>query len=175
MHHISNNPEAPPSPLNQPAWQAQSIPLLLPTTPEDRHNLIMTRRNPRPRAYAPDPAAPGRTCEMPSCCGMGEYRAPKSRTTLQDYWWFCLEHVRAYNAANTGTAYNAVGSSADAVTPTRPPAIEAPQPGANLDRTARSISGSLLSSMTVSVANQRPKIDCISALSPCPFGVVQRR
>lgn len=36
---------------------------------------------------------------MPACCGMGEYRAPKSRTTLQDYWWFCLEHVRAYNAS----------------------------------------------------------------------------
>lgn len=61
--------------------------------------MTMTRRNARPRAYAPDPAAPGRTCEMPSCCGMGEYRAPKSRTTLQDYWWFCLEHVRAYNAS----------------------------------------------------------------------------
>jgi hypothetical protein len=59
----------------------------------------MTRRGTRPRAYAPDPAAPGRPCEMPDCCAPGEYRAPKSRTTLQDYWWFCLEHVRAYNAA----------------------------------------------------------------------------
>jgi DnaJ-domain-containing protein 1 len=29
---------------------------------------------------------------------MGEYRAPKSRQRLTDYWWFCLEHVRAYNA-----------------------------------------------------------------------------
>ena len=29
---------------------------------------------------------------------MGEYRAPKSRTTLNEYHWFCLEHVRAYNA-----------------------------------------------------------------------------
>lgn len=29
---------------------------------------------------------------------MGEYRAPKSRDALTDYWWFCLEHVRAYNA-----------------------------------------------------------------------------
>lgn len=36
---------------------------------------------------------------MPGCGGMGEYRAPKSRTTLNDYWWFCLEHVRAYNAS----------------------------------------------------------------------------
>lgn len=59
----------------------------------------MTRLNPRPRAYAPDPAAPGRTCDAPDCAAMGEYRAPKSRRTLRDYWWFCLEHVRAYNAA----------------------------------------------------------------------------
>ncbi len=36
---------------------------------------------------------------MPDCCAAGEYRAPKSRTSLRDYWWFCLEHVRAYNAA----------------------------------------------------------------------------
>jgi hypothetical protein len=36
---------------------------------------------------------------MPGCVGMGEYRAPKSRASLTDYWWFCLEHVRAYNAA----------------------------------------------------------------------------
>jgi hypothetical protein len=36
---------------------------------------------------------------MPGCGAPGEYRAPKSRTALNDYWWFCLEHVRAYNAA----------------------------------------------------------------------------
>jgi hypothetical protein len=36
---------------------------------------------------------------MPDCCAPGEYRAPKSRTSLHEYWWFCLEHVRAYNAA----------------------------------------------------------------------------
>jgi hypothetical protein len=36
---------------------------------------------------------------MPGCGAQGEYRAPKSRTTLNDYWWFCLEHVRAYNAS----------------------------------------------------------------------------
>lgn len=59
----------------------------------------MTRRSTRPRAYAPDPAAPGRPCDMPGCCAAGEYRAPKSRTTLNEYWWFCLEHVRAYNAS----------------------------------------------------------------------------
>jgi hypothetical protein len=53
----------------------------------------------RPRAYAPDPAAPGRPCDMPGCHAAGEYRAPKSRNALRDYWWFCLEHVRAYNSS----------------------------------------------------------------------------
>jgi hypothetical protein len=36
---------------------------------------------------------------MPACGAQGEYRAPKSRTALTDYWWFCLEHVRAYNGS----------------------------------------------------------------------------
>lgn len=59
----------------------------------------MTGRASRPRAYAPDPAAPGRGCDMPDCSAMGEYRAPKSRRNLREYWWFCLEHVREYNSA----------------------------------------------------------------------------
>src|SRR5947209_13326258 len=59
----------------------------------------MTRRPTRPRAYAPDPDAPGRLCDHPGCEHAGEYRAPKSRTELNSYHWFCLEHVRAYNAS----------------------------------------------------------------------------
>ena len=59
----------------------------------------MTRRPTRPRAYAPDPDAPGQPCEYPGCLCAGEYRAPKSRTELNQYRWFCLEHVRAYNAS----------------------------------------------------------------------------
>jgi hypothetical protein len=59
----------------------------------------MTHRPLRPRAYAPDPEAPGRQCDVPGCGAAGEYRAPKSRKQLRDYWWFCLEHVRTYNAA----------------------------------------------------------------------------
>lgn len=35
---------------------------------------------------------------MPSCACAGEFRAPKSRTELNQYWWFCLDHVREYNA-----------------------------------------------------------------------------
>ena len=37
------------------------------------------------------------TCAWQGCCNAGEYRAPKDRR-LTDYFVFCLEHVRAYNA-----------------------------------------------------------------------------
>jgi hypothetical protein len=40
-----------------------------------------------------------RRCDMPDCACAGDYRAPKSRDQLTDYFWFCLDHVRAYNAA----------------------------------------------------------------------------
>ena len=36
---------------------------------------------------------------MPGCPAAGGYRAPKSRDSLNQYWWFCLAHVREYNAA----------------------------------------------------------------------------
>jgi DnaJ domain len=42
---------------------------------------------------------PVRCCDHPGCLAGGDYRAPKSRLDLRDYYWFCLEHVRAYNSA----------------------------------------------------------------------------
>jgi hypothetical protein len=42
---------------------------------------------------------PVRCCDHPGCVAGGDFRAPKSRLDLTDYYWFCLEHVRAYNAA----------------------------------------------------------------------------
>ncbi len=59
----------------------------------------MTRSSSRPRAYAPDPDAPGRPCDITDCPHSGVYRAPKSRAELNSYWWFCLDHVRAYNSS----------------------------------------------------------------------------
>jgi hypothetical protein len=53
----------------------------------------------KPRAFAPDPNAPGQLCDAPGCLCAGEYRAPKSRTDLRAFHWFCLAHVREYNAA----------------------------------------------------------------------------
>lgn len=39
-----------------------------------------------------------RFCDHAGCEQEGIYRAPKSRHQLRDYFWFCLEHVREYNA-----------------------------------------------------------------------------
>ncbi len=40
-----------------------------------------------------------RPCEHPACGRSGDYRAPKSRGDIRAYYWFCLDHVREYNAA----------------------------------------------------------------------------
>lgn len=38
-----------------------------------------------------------RRCECVGCMNAGEFRAPKNRTHLSEYFWFCMEHVREYN------------------------------------------------------------------------------
>ena len=38
-----------------------------------------------------------RVCDHAGCEQPGQYRAPKSPDVLDDYWWFCKEHVREYN------------------------------------------------------------------------------
>ena len=48
-------------------------------------------------AAASEPAV--RLCDHPGCAEGGDFRAPKSRLELDRYYWFCIEHVRAYNAA----------------------------------------------------------------------------
>src|SRR5690606_15546693 len=44
-------------------------------------------------------SAAERRCDFAGCLGSGEFRAPRSRDRLSEYYWFCLDHVRAYNAA----------------------------------------------------------------------------
>lgn len=39
-----------------------------------------------------------RVCDDPNCDSPGKYRAPKSPTQMDEYVWFCLPHVREYNA-----------------------------------------------------------------------------
>jgi len=54
-------------------------------------------RSSRPRADAPQTDDLTRACDHPGCGAHGGFRAPKSRRSLNEYFWFCLEHVREYN------------------------------------------------------------------------------
>jgi DnaJ-domain-containing protein 1 len=49
------------------------------------------------RHYIPDPPPRATSCNHPGCQAEGLYRAPKSRDQLNEYLWFCLDHVREYN------------------------------------------------------------------------------
>lgn len=57
------------------------------------------RRLFRDPVFASEAEVPARACDHPGCVADGVYRAPKSRLDLRDYYWFCLDHVRAYNLA----------------------------------------------------------------------------
>jgi len=46
-----------------------------------------------------EPDKAQRQCDHPGCGQCGEYRAPRGRDRLTEYYWFCLDHVRAYNAS----------------------------------------------------------------------------
>lgn len=58
----------------------------------------MRRSGGSPAPEPEDDGAPPRRCEHPGCAEAGLFRAPRDRT-LRDFLWFCLPHVRAYNAA----------------------------------------------------------------------------
>jgi len=49
------------------------------------------------RSQRPSGSEP-RLCDHPDCRETGDFRAPRTRDALNEYYWFCLEHVRAYNA-----------------------------------------------------------------------------
>ena len=38
-----------------------------------------------------------KTCDYPTCKEKGAYRAPKSPELLNEFFWFCRDHVREYN------------------------------------------------------------------------------
>jgi hypothetical protein len=44
-------------------------------------------------------AAADTACEAPGCTNPGLYRAPKGRKAEGQYYRFCMDHVRAYNAS----------------------------------------------------------------------------
>jgi len=54
---------------------------------------------PNGKGKAPPRDANLRPCDHEGCAEAGDFRAPKSREALTEYYWFCLDHVRAYNAS----------------------------------------------------------------------------
>ena len=63
-------------------------------------------------------------CQWPSCEGVAAHRAPKGRGHENEYWHFCVAHVREYNATYnyfSGMSDDAVASyQKDAATGHRP-------------------------------------------------------
>lgn len=45
------------------------------------------------------PEAVNRRCDYPDCEKQAQHRAPKSRELLDEFFWFCPEHIREYNLA----------------------------------------------------------------------------
>jgi hypothetical protein len=57
------------------------------------------KKNPRGRRAATGASETStRVCEHEGCSEPGKFRAPKAPDVLDDYFWFCQEHVREYNA-----------------------------------------------------------------------------
>ncbi len=55
------------------------------------------KRRARGRGFSGAVETSSRQCEKPGCARPGKYRAPKSPDNLDDFHWFCLDHVREYN------------------------------------------------------------------------------
>ena len=45
----------------------------------------------------PDVNPEANLCEWPGCEAIGEYKAPRSRDNLNNFRWFCMDHIRVYN------------------------------------------------------------------------------
>ncbi len=56
------------------------------------------KKNPRGRrGMSGESETSQRTCEYPGCNKPGKFRAPKAPDVLDDFYWFCKDHVREYN------------------------------------------------------------------------------
>ncbi len=56
------------------------------------------KKNPRGRrGMSGESETSVRICEHEGCQEAGKFRAPKAPDVLDDYYWFCKDHVREYN------------------------------------------------------------------------------
>lgn len=79
-----------------------SIQLCLVFRGQESHNLPMWNLRFKTFLREPDPddllPVLRKGCDITGCPHLGEFRAPKSRYDLRTYYWFCIDHVREYNA-----------------------------------------------------------------------------
>jgi DnaJ-domain-containing protein 1 len=55
------------------------------------------KRRARSRGLSGGVETSNRPCDHPGCTRPGKFRAPKSPDNLDEFHWFCLDHVREYN------------------------------------------------------------------------------
>lgn len=55
------------------------------------------KRRARARGMSGAVESSARACAKANCGSPGKFRAPKSRDNLDEFQWFCLDHVREYN------------------------------------------------------------------------------
>ena len=59
----------------------------------------LKKKNPRGRrGMTGEQETSTRICEHEGCDQPGKFRAPKAPDVLDDFYWFCKDHVREYNA-----------------------------------------------------------------------------
>ncbi|MFQ5623112.1 MAG: J domain-containing protein [Paracoccaceae bacterium] len=55
------------------------------------------RRRARARGMSGAVETSSRACSHDGCSNPGKYRAPRSPDNLDEFYWFCLKHIRQYN------------------------------------------------------------------------------
>lgn len=55
------------------------------------------RRRHKQRGFVGETASEARKCDWRGCSNPGLYRAPKSRDDLNNFNWFCIDHIRDFN------------------------------------------------------------------------------
>jgi len=82
--------------LNSPLFDSIRI---KPTCDDPKEGSKASPKGGRAGAKPSASATAEATCDAPGCTGAGLYRAPKGRKQEGQYYRFCIDHVRAYNAA----------------------------------------------------------------------------
>ena len=65
----------------------------------DLNSRLFDRIRVKPAGRAPEKTGPTTPCSHPGCTAEGVFRAPKGREREGEYFSFCKDHVREYNAS----------------------------------------------------------------------------